>query len=106
MAAVTVAIERVEIGDRHTVRVVRIVRVADEIDAAFDLWRLGTDEAGIRSPRVIGQGGLEGGHGAGATEIRVRVVDARVDHGDLDVFAFKGRRALPDQRSPDVGDSR
>ena len=105
--AVAVAVERVRVrvGNRLEGRIVRVgvVVVADEVGAALDA---GTPTEGDgRRQRVCRVRGVERRDRARATKVRVRVVDAGVDHGDLDVFAVQSGEAAPGQRSADQLDA-
>ena len=51
----------------------------------------GPNNAGIRRRGIRSERCVVSGHGARAAEVRVRVVDAGVDHGDLDVLAVQAR---------------
>ena len=100
--AVAEAVERVGIRMRN--RLVSrgvglgVVAVADEVGAALDTRRGRAEPA----PAAVG-GGLAAParlvrrDGARTAEVRVRVVDPRVDDGDLDAFAVKA------EASPHLG---
>ena len=104
VAAVALAVERV--GVRMGNRLVRrrggvgVVRVANEVGAALDARRGGAEQRGVRGLRLRGVGRVVGGHRAGAAEVRMRVVDARVDDADLDALAGVAG-VLPYLRNPE-----
>ena len=91
----SVAVERVGIGD---FRVQAGVIVSDEVRAALDLGRIGPEHGGIRGERAVREGRLERRDGPGAAEVRVRVIDARVDDRDLHPLAAEAGDASPDLR--------
>ena len=75
---------------------VGVVGVADEVDAALDLRaRAGRTAAGSAGSVSGGERRLVAGRRAGAAEVGVRVVDARVDDGDLDALAVEAVQAVP-----------
>ena len=74
-----------------------VVRISDEIDAALHLGSARSEQAGITGVadrRVVRIRELVGLLGPRAAEVRVRVVDAGVDHGDLDAVAGESEAGL------------
>ena len=107
--SVAEAVERVRVGMRDQGRRARIgvgiVVVAGEIGSALDLRSGRAEQCRVRRRSVCGISRVVGGHGAGPAEVGVRVVDPRVDHGDLHALSAEARSAVPhgrcvDQRNP------
>ena len=98
--AVIAAVERirVRVGGRRTEVAARVVIVAGEVVAVDHLG--GREGAVLDDGRVILVVGLDG---AGAAEVGVRVVDARVDHGDR-LAGAGGAAHHPRRRGADVRD--
>jgi hypothetical protein len=84
---------------------VGVVVVADEVEAALDARRRGTEQRSVGRSSVRGVRCVVGGNRAGAAEVRVRVVDAGVDHGDLDLLAVQAIDAVPHGGSTDQGNA-
>ncbi len=89
------AVERIRIRHWHAGRVVRVVRIAHQVRAAFHLGCVGAEQCRIGGFGAVREGGVPGSHRAGPAKVRVRVVDARVNDRDADVLAMQPRRALP-----------
>ena len=102
VAAVAVAVERISIRHRDAGRIVGVVGVTDQVDAALDLRRIRSEQRRIGRQRARRRRRRERRHGTGATKIGVRVIDAGVDDRDLDVLAAQVLGTLPDGGRADV----
>src|SRR6185312_17564515 len=60
MGTVTVAVERIRVGLRDGGRIGGVVGVTGEIDATFDLGRVGSDETRVRGLRIARERRLVG----------------------------------------------
>src|SRR6202022_631395 len=102
MRSVAVAVERVRIGLRDGIRYVGVVGIAHEIEAALHLWRGGPEQGWIGGSGARRFRRSEVARVSRSAEVRMRVVDARIDDGDL--HARSGNAEVPPSlRSADEG---
>ena len=93
MRSVAVAVERVRIGVRYGIRIVGVVGITNEIEAPLYFWRGGPEQGWICGSRACRLCRVESGDGSRSAEVRMRIVDARIDDGDL--HARSGDAGVP-----------
>ena len=100
------AIERIWIRLRNGVRgITGVVRVARKIDAAFYPCCIWAEQRWIRQQGTRCCRSLVCGDGPRTAEVCMRIVDTRIDYGQLDAFTAKAWDARPHRGSLDARDA-
>src|SRR6267143_437155 len=93
MRSVAVAVERVRIRLRDRIRIVGVVGIAHEVEAALYLRRGGPEQGWIGGSGACRFCRGEVARVSRSAEVRMRIVDARIDDGDL--HARSGDAGVP-----------